>query len=203
MDQKMMVVDMEIRGRWVTLGALVAHNGENGKLVIKNSMLAHLLHVTDDVTILQQKIHELPNVNYTYSGNGTCTVTFANWHKYQVDSSAERVAKYRRSVTMQEEKKKKKRKRIIQTPEKSGGITANSLISLYCELFKQRYGQNPVIGRKEAGIAVRLTKVDNIKDLIKKYIDSDSKFITDNKHAFNILESQLHKLQIEGNDGWD
>lgn len=203
MDQKMMIIDMESRGRWVTLGALVAHNGENGKLVIKNSMLSHLLHVTDDVTILQQKIHELPNVNYTCLGNDSCTVTFQNWHKYQVDSSAERVAKYRHSVTMQEEKKKKKRKRIIQTPEESGGVTANSLLKRYCELFKVRYGQNPVIGRKEAGIAVRLAKVENIEALIKKYIDSDNKFITENKHAFNILESQLHKLQIEDNDGWN
>jgi hypothetical protein len=106
MDGDMMTLTMEDRGRWMTLGALTAHNGINGVLTFKTSVLAHLLHVTDDVTILRQKIACLPNIKMGDCCNDTCTVTFVNWYKYQVDNSSERVSKYRRNVTMQEEKRR-------------------------------------------------------------------------------------------------
>src|SRR5512139_695521 len=85
MDSHMMTLTMEDRGRWITLGALTAHNGTSGVLTIKSSLLSHLLHVTDDVTVLHEKVGILPNVKIACNGNGTCTVTFLKWHKYQVD----------------------------------------------------------------------------------------------------------------------
>lgn len=133
MDQDMMLLPMDDRGRWMTLGALTAHNGENGILKIKTSLLAHLLHVTDDVTILQEKIGVLPNVKISDCCNGSCTVTFKNWYKYQVDSSAERVAKHRQNVTMQEEKRREEKKKRVYRERKTP-FTPPSIeeVTAYC-----------------------------------------------------------------------
>ena len=50
-DQHMMTLNMEDKGIWITLGALVAHNGEKGSLKIGKEILSHLATYTLENTL--------------------------------------------------------------------------------------------------------------------------------------------------------
>ena len=85
--------------------------------------------------------------------------------------------------------------------EGKGKEGSNGVIKIYCELFKGRYKQNPVITAKDAGIALRISTLPlNVPLLLKKYFESNDKFIIDNKHSMNIIESQANKIMIEKKD---
>lgn len=110
-------------GIWTRLGALVAAHGEKGTIKISLPQFLKRTHLTtaDNVTI-QAKINTLKTINCDIVVcNESVTVTFKKWHKYQVDNSTERVAKYRQNVTVQEEKRREekrrdKNKKRIHTP---------------------------------------------------------------------------------------
>jgi hypothetical protein len=97
---------LEDIGRWVLLGAYIGKHGEKGKLRLSEKSLCQLLRC-DDLNVTIAKIHNV--LKQRDISNGKDIVTFKNWHKYQVDNSSERVAKYRQNVTVQEENKNKKR----------------------------------------------------------------------------------------------
>lgn len=111
-DPDFLEMELEDIGRWVLLGAYIGKHGEKGKLKLSEKALCQLLRCTD-VNVTITKIHNV--LKQRDISNAVDIVTFKNWHKYQVDSSAERVAKFRQNVTMQEENKNKKRIRREET----------------------------------------------------------------------------------------
>ncbi len=96
-DPDLQNLSLEDWARWVRLGVFIKAHGTNGKLIVKApfTSLLQLLHVTDPVTLMC-KLGLLPHVK-------TCNdpdmlqviIEFENWYKYQVDSSASRVRKFR------------------------------------------------------------------------------------------------------------
>ena len=116
-------------GAWLRLGAVVALHGESGKITMSKTQLLKRIHMQSATEIeAQNMLNELSrlHVKVDNSCNGTCIVTFKNWHKYQVDSSAERVAKYRNSVTVQEEKRREENKKRKRREEIRGEKTART-----------------------------------------------------------------------------
>lgn len=111
-------LSLEDVGRWTRLLAYVSTCGENGKLTIKSPAKNFL--VLMGVTTIKEAmdvIKVLPNVYFTPLENGKLddndgfTVSFKNWHKYQVDSTVyERVKRLRR----------KKREDKIREEEQNG-----------------------------------------------------------------------------------
>lgn len=106
-------------------------------------------------------------------------------------------------------KEKSKKKYKEKEKAKSGKPTENSEIGLesqtnkintqtflakYCESFKELYGENPIITKKESGIAVRLITIPDIEIIMERFFTSKDKFITENCHSLNIVESQINKL---------
>jgi hypothetical protein len=78
--------------------------------------------------------------------------------------------------------------------EHSTKINTQTFIAKYCESFKALYGKNPVITQKDSGIAVRLINIPDIENIMERFFTSKDKFITENGHSLNIIESQINKL---------
>ena len=100
-DPDFLEMTLESISRWVLLGAYIRKHGDNGKISLSNKVLAHLLrcHETEIIVTIQQ----LHNVSIIQNEcNGRNIVTYRNWHKYQIDDSYNRVAKYRQNVTIQD-----------------------------------------------------------------------------------------------------
>ena len=97
-----LLMDSHIRnediGMFARLGCAIAFRGINGKLVTTNQALHSLLQIKPGDPIPQSFLDDF-NVRIHQNGNDKITVTFLNWYKYQVDNSADRVAKHRRNVT--------------------------------------------------------------------------------------------------------
>jgi hypothetical protein len=113
-------LSLEDVGRWVRLGAMMVSVGEAGKLKITPPAKA-LLTAMEVTTIHAAKcaILRLPNVHISDTGeesksdNVSFTVTFKNWHKYQVDSTVyERVKRLR--IKRRGEEKRREKKRILK-----------------------------------------------------------------------------------------
>ena len=73
---------------------------------------------------------------------------------------------------------------------------AREFISKYCESFKAKYGLNPHISEKDSGIARRLIQVPHIDTIMERFFNSQDKFILQNRHGLNIVESQINKLLV-------
>jgi len=87
----------ELYGFWARLMLLTKMEGTNGVLQLprQNSRVSYsLLHVTDEVDLIS-KINELFPLSHVTIAERHIIVTFPKWHKYQVDSSAERMQKLR------------------------------------------------------------------------------------------------------------
>jgi hypothetical protein len=110
-----LLVDMdhlsdEAVGRWVRLGCRAALVGHDGTVTFSDrDHLARFLHVPPDA--VERVAIELPNVHVSgcaHDANqrdGTITVTFRNWRKYQLDWSAPRMKRLR-SKTRRDKKRK-------------------------------------------------------------------------------------------------
>lgn len=131
----------QIIGVWTRLGALVSTQGEKGTLTLSLSQFKKRCHLSDAESVTIEGIIEgLKSINCEVTiCNSVCTVTFKKWHKYQVDSSAERVSKYRQSVTVQEEKRREEIRRDKIRRDNSN-ITSNKIfvkptvddVRIYC-----------------------------------------------------------------------
>jgi len=83
--------------------------------------------------------------------------------------------------------------------DKEEGKRVKDFIAKYCESFKALYGENPIISKKDVGIAKRLLKIPQIDLIMERFFKSKDKFILQNKHSLNIVESQINKLMVEKN----
>jgi len=107
-------------GRWAKLGAVVKSQGTNGSVqIVPPARTLCSLFQVPNFEVLKQKLSLLPNIIIKPSdSNGGFTVTYKNWHKYQVDSSSERVSRFRKSVTVQEEKRREEKRREEKRKDK-------------------------------------------------------------------------------------
>lgn len=85
-----------------------------------------------------------------------------------------------------------------QTNHKQSKSATRDFIASYCEAWKAKYGENPIITKKEAGIAQRLIAIPNIDWLMERFFESTDPFIVKNGHSLSIVESQLNKLLATG-----
>ena len=97
-DDAILALPPADRWRWVALGTYIKEHGERGVLTTRseNPALAMIFDVPKTEVI--DVLHRLPSVSLEEgkSANGTITVTFHNWYKYQEDSTvAERVKRLR------------------------------------------------------------------------------------------------------------
>ena len=103
------------RWAWVAFGAYTKLHGTSGEVKVSatNGALAAEMGVT--VRELLPCIKRLPHmtVETCENSNGsqgvTVFVSWHNWHKYQVDDSSQRVAKYRARVTPKKRREEKRR----------------------------------------------------------------------------------------------
>ena len=140
-------------GRWAKLGAVVKSQGANGSVqIIPPARTLCALFQVPNFEVLKQKLSLLPNVIITPSGsNGCFTVTYKNWYKYQVDSSSERVARFRKSVTTQEEKRREETKtRRDETKKRRDEIKSEGRLIAQCPNFiRQEVWDDFVSHRRE------------------------------------------------------
>lgn len=117
-------MSLENVGRWTRLLAYVAMCGEKGKLTIKPPATTFLI-LMGVKTLKEAKsvIEVLPNVYFTppesgkLDDNDTFSLSFKNWHKYQVDSTIyERIKRLRR----------KKREDKIRKEESENGVSTST-----------------------------------------------------------------------------
>lgn len=88
------------------------------------------------------------------------------------------------------------------TPSESA--TAQALIAGYCERFKARWGINPEIRGKEAGIARRLSN-DLSSDKVELYLDAffhiPDAWLVKAKHPLSALETKLNEVAVFASSG--
>ena len=105
-------MNMEDRGKWLTLGALLCQQGDNGmvKVYPPSKVICHLFNCNDWDAL---KCTFTPllrcNVKVALQDDGALILIMKNWYKYQRDDSKDRVRKFRnkkhRNVTHQEERR--------------------------------------------------------------------------------------------------
>lgn len=113
-DPDLWTLSLEDIGRWTMLGALTALHGINGVLTTSEKALLTFLRCNG--TEIENTLIALHNVSVEYAknSNGTFTVTFLNWQKYQEDSTvAERQKRFRdkKSNGLRREEKRGEEKR--------------------------------------------------------------------------------------------
>lgn len=72
----------------------------------------------------------------------------------------------------------------------------NYLIKYYIDFFIEKYGVRPFIGGKEQGVAKRMGAIDDIKELLMKFFESNDKFIIRSRHSLNVFESVINRLRV-------
>lgn len=88
---------------------------------------------------------------------------------------------------------------IAQPPSKS-----NFFIAKYCTLFKNKYGSNPEIDGRTAGIALRVSK-NLTEEKINLYLEAFFKMpdsgLVKSKHPLNFFEMKLNEVVVFANSG--
>lgn len=69
-------------------------------------------------------------------------------------------------------------------------------VGYYCEKYKVRYGHNPVIGKKQAGIISRFAKNHPARwrDLISGYLEMPDSWAVARSHPVEILEQKINEI---------
>ena len=118
-DPALRELTLEDVGRWCWFGAYLKAHGDGGTITIKlpGCALQDLFRVGswDHVLLI---LYRFPNCETTVD-NVSCTVTWKNWHKYQVDNAYERVKKWRESVTGSDNVTKKRREEKRRDTDKA------------------------------------------------------------------------------------
>lgn len=98
--------------------------------------------------------------------------------------------------------KKKISKKTKSVPTESP--KANAFVAKYCSLFKARWGENPVITKKDAGIASRLsmTLSPEKHDLyLEAYFSMPDAWLAKIKHPLAAFESKLNEVVVYAGSG--
>lgn len=120
-DPDFQELTLEQIGRWVLLGAMTKFVGDRGELVVNGSArrLAEVLRC--EASEIETVVNALPNVHFGPSKrvNGKRAVTWANWRKYQEDSTTAERVKALRAKRRGEESTTGKRKTPVVNPRGS------------------------------------------------------------------------------------
>jgi hypothetical protein len=70
-------------------------------------------------------------------------------------------------------------------------------IQIYCEMYKEKYGHNPVIGGKQSGILNNFAKNHPRKypNLIRGYLQMPDSWAVARSHPVELLETKLNEIQ--------
>ena len=80
----------------------------------------------------------------------------------------------------------------------------NQFISKYCQLFKNRYGSNPVISQKIAGIAKRISTTlgeEKAVFYLEAFFAMPDANLVKNKHPLTQFEFKLNEITVFANSG--
>lgn len=113
-DPDLIALPPEIRWAWAALGAYTNEHGTNGriKIIPPNPYLSAVCGVTDDALLATIKLLPHIDIEEGKNGDGSWNVTWRNWYKYQVDSSASRTSQWRRSKRRGEEKRREEKREV-------------------------------------------------------------------------------------------
>lgn len=116
---------IEWLGRFLWLAAYAAVHGKNGHVGIPHVTLERKLRAS----LAQIRTDSVfKNVNFSPSKcDGEISVTFKNWHKYQIDSSVDRTARWRQNVTEQKRREEIRREEIRREETYSPIILSNGV----------------------------------------------------------------------------
>lgn len=83
------------------------------------------------------------------------------------------------------------------------GSRTQALIARYCELWKARYGRNPVITKRDSGIAKRLAADlgDQAVELLEAYFAMNSSFFQQKAFDLMTFENNLKPIQAYHDTG--
>lgn len=98
---------------------------------------------------------------------------------------------------------KARQEKIPAEPPPSGDA-AKQFIAWYCERFKTRWGNNPPIQPKDAGIAGRLAKglsAEKQALYLDAYFAMPDAWVIKAKHPINLFESKLNEISVFAQSG--
>lgn len=81
---------------------------------------------------------------------------------------------------------------------------ANAFVRAYCDRFKSRWGDNPEILGKDAGIAKRLAKdlgQERFEFLLDAYFSMPDAYVTKAKHPIALFETKLNEIVVFAESG--
>lgn len=85
-----------------------------------------------------------------------------------------------------------------ETPKSSAFVAA------YCSRFKARWGINPLIQGKDAGIAKRLAKtisLERFEFLLDAFFEMPDSWLVKNKHPLGFFETKLNEVTVFADSG--
>ena len=116
-DDAILSLPLEDRWRWVALGCYMTEHGDRGRLQISpySSALSFIFGVPKEDVL--NTLKRLPNVCVEEGQNhdANICVTFRNWHKYQIDSTAALRMKTLRLKRRGEERRGEESKKKVLT----------------------------------------------------------------------------------------
>lgn len=77
-------------------------------------------------------------------------------------------------------------------------------LARYCEVFKERYGSNPIIQGIDASTAKRIVNAAGFLKavgLIETYLQMNDAFFVQRRHALKVFESSLNQVSIMHDTG--
>jgi len=182
-------------GVWVRSGALVAQHGEKGSLKLSVDQLKKRLHLSScNDAELSSIFEDLKKINVDVKVcNGSATVTFKKWHKYQVDNSSLRVSKYRQNVTVQEEKRREENKTKNKKKKKDTdpriAVLINSFNDTFIETFKIKYTTKGAMDALAFKRLLNRFSPEDLKGHIPKYFASQDMFFKKNGYDISRFET--------------
>jgi hypothetical protein len=81
---------------------------------------------------------------------------------------------------------------------------ANAFVAAYCERFKVRWGDNPQIVGKDAGIVKRLSKdipLEKFETYLDAFFEMPDAWLIKIKHPLSAFETKLNEIGVYANTG--
>lgn len=143
-DDDLLALPLELRWAWAVLGCYTKEHGTRGRVKITPSNVVLAAQMGVSVIALHDTISMLPHVQIEEgkSDNGSFTVTWDNWHKYQEDSTiAQRVARLR-SKRRGEENKTRRDKELPPIAPHEGALNGLDPAHHILDWLNRKAGRN-------------------------------------------------------------
>lgn len=89
-----------------------------------------------------------------------------------------------------------KNKRTKERKKNTAPAVAVPIIPTYCESYKERYGHNPVIGKKQSGILTRFAKNHPYRweELVRGYLRMPDSWAVQRSHPVEFLDLKVNEI---------